>query len=200
MEMIARLRWVIIAFFVLIFLILIGWGLSSIARSIFTSDDAQTIEETSAASVEVLEADVAFFTTSGPIVASSEHRSYTIEVNPNTVTATLFSDYGQKELDQISFRNNQQAYDVFISALDNAGVSTRISGTDSDDDLEFEGVCPSGRRYVVALDTDLVRWSVSCDQTSGTIKKTNMSSIRRLFNNQVPDIQEFLEETNLYRS
>jgi hypothetical protein len=149
-------------------------------------------------SAAVQETDVARFTTSGPVVASREQRSYTIEVNPNVVTITLYSDYGQKELDQKSYRNNQEAFDVFLKSLDAAGVSTRISGTNSEDDLLYEGQCATGRRYVVALDSDLVRWSVSCDTVSGTIKKSSMSTIRRLFNNQVPEAREFLEDTNLY--
>src|SRR6056297_711435 len=118
MEMIARLRWIIIAFFVLIFLILVGWGLSSIARSIFSSDAPRNIQAAEEISASVRQSSVARFTTSGPVVASSEHRSYTIEVNPNVVTITLYSDYGQEELDQKSYRNNQEAFDVFLKSLD----------------------------------------------------------------------------------
>jgi hypothetical protein len=199
MEMIARLRWVIIAFFVLIFLILIGWGLSSIARSIFASDAPENIQEVEERSALVRETDVARFTVSGPVVASKEHRSYTVEVNPNVVTITLYSDYGQKELDQKSYTNNEQAFSVFLSALDAAEVTSRISGTNEEDDLLFEGQCSSGRRYIVGLDDQLVRWSVSCNSQSGTIAKTNMSTIRRLFNEQAPDAKEMLEDTGLYQ-
>lgn len=199
MEMIARLRWVIIAFFVLIFLILIGWGLSSIARSIFASDTPENVEQAEEQSAIVRETNVARFTVSGPVVASKEHRSYTVEVNPNVVVITLYSDYGQKELDQKSYKNNEQAYSVFLSALDVAEVTSRISGTNEEDDLLFEGQCSTGRRYIVALDDQLVRWSVSCNSQSGTIAKSNMSTIRRLFNEQVPDIEEILEDTGLYQ-
>ncbi len=199
MEMIARLRWVIIAFFVLIFLILIGWGLSSIARSIFASDTPENVEQAEEQSAIVRETNVARFTVSGPVVASKEHRSYTVEVNPNVVVITLYSDYGQKELDQKSYKNNEQAYSVFLSALDVAEVTSRISGTNEEDDLLFEGQCSTGRRYIVALDDQLVRWSVSCNSQSGTIAKSNMSTIRRLFNEQVPGIEEILEDTGLYQ-
>lgn len=196
MELLSRLRWLIIIFFVVLFLIIIGWGLSTIARNIFSQGN--TSEQRNEETVAVLQdTDVAKFQVSGPVVASSEHRSYTIEVNSNVVVLTLYSDYGQKELDQKSYRNNQQSFDVFIKALESANIASRIRGTNVEDDFLYEGKCPTSRRYIVSLDTDFRRWSTACTRVTGTIDPVRMSEIRRLFNAQAPDAREVLKGTNL---
>lgn len=197
MEILSRLRWLIIIFFLLVFLIIVGWGLSTIARNIFAPRAADT-QLNSEALALVEGVNVARLTVSGPVVASSEHRSYTIEVNENVVVLTLYSDYGQTELEQKSYRNNPESFGVFKKSLESLDVTSRIRGTDTEDDLNFEGQCPDGRRYIVALDTSLQRWSTTCQNTTGTMSSLRMSEIRRLFNRQAPDGQDILQGTNLY--
>jgi hypothetical protein len=196
MELLSRLRWLFIIFFVVLFLILVGWGLSTIARNIFSTGSSgdQQVEESA---LLLNDTDTTKLLVSGPVVASSEHRSYTIEVNPNVVILTLYSDYEQKELEQKSYRNNQESFDVFIKALESVNIASRIRGTDTEDDLRYEGECPTSRRYVVTIDSDFQRWSTACSRTPGTIDPARMSSVRRLFNAQAPDAQEVLKGTNL---
>jgi len=196
MEILSKLRWFIGGFILLIVVILLIWGLISIANNIFTSSDDASIEDI--ANRELLDVDVAQFTVGGPIVATKEHRSYVVEVNPSVVTMTLYSDYGQKELEQKSYKNNQDAFDSFVEALDNANVLARESGTDEEDDLQYEGACSLGRRYIVTLDDIDTRWTTSCRLEDGTMGG-DASVIRRLFDNQVPDARDILQGTGLYR-
>jgi len=196
MELLSRLRWIVIAFIALLFLILVGWGLSSIARNIFNPGDSnQAI--TANDDIDVGSVDVARFLVSGPIVASEEHRSYEVEVNPSVVTITLYSDYGQNEIDQKSYKNNQEAFDTFVEALDVANIDKRISGTSEEDDSNYEGACPTGKRYVYNLDDDFQRWTTSCSSSKGTAGG-NRSTIRRLFNRQAPEAKDMLRGTGLY--
>ncbi len=201
MEMLSRLRWFIIGFIVLIFLLLVGWGLISIARNIFDGGISGSSSQTSDSAEDILidTVDVARFSVSGPVVATNEHRSYTIEVNERLVVFTLYSDYGQKQLNRKSFTNNEAAYDEFIEALDKANVLSRRSGTDVEDDINYEGACPSGRRYIIELNDDVTRWSTSCESSRGTFGGS-MKAIRRLFNKQVPEIRDLLDDTGLYVS
>ncbi len=126
-------------------MVLVGWGLSSIARNIFNPGDSNSAINTND-DIDVSSVAVARFTVSGPIVASTEHRSYEVEVNPSVVTITLYSDYGQTELNQKSYKNNQEAFDTFVEALDVANIEKRISGTSEEDDYNYEGECPTGKR------------------------------------------------------
>lgn len=199
MEMLSRLRWFILGFVLLIFLILVGWGLTSIARNIFDgaggSSSSQAIDNADDILIDTV--DVTRFTVSGPIVATSDHRSYDIEVNERLVTITLYADYGQTQLERQSYANNDAAYQEFLKALDKAEVLERRNGTDTEDDLNYEGACPTGRRYVVELNDDTTRWSTSCDSSRGTMGGS-LRVIRRLFNEQAPDAREILSGTGLY--
>jgi hypothetical protein len=197
MEFVSRLRWLIVIFVSLVFLILIGWGLSTIARNIFNGGSGGSSVAESMSDIEVVQTDVARLTVSGPIVATELQRSYTIEVNAETVTVTLYSDYGQKQLDQKSYINNQEAYDTFLRALEAANVTARIKGTTSDDDAKFEGQCSAGRRYVFSLDDDIRRWATSCNDVKGTAGG-RVATMRRLFNKQAPDARDILDGTGLY--
>lgn len=198
MEMLSRLRWFIIGFFVLIFLLLVGWGLASIARNIFTGGSSSSNQAIlNSNDIDISSVSSARFTVSGPIVATDEHRSYVIEVNERLVTITLYSDYGQKQLEKRSYKNNTQAYEEFIAALDKAQVLERRKGTSEENDHDYEGACPTGRRYIVQLDEDITRWTTSCDSARGTMGGS-VRTIRRLFNNQAPDALEILKGTRLY--
>ena len=197
MEMLSKLRWFIVGFVVLIVVILLGWGLISIARGLFNSSSSGDTALQNSDDIVINSIETARFTVSGPIVATEEHRSYTVEVNDRIVTITLYSDYGQKQIARRSYPNNDAAFQEFMEALDKAEVLQRRSGTDSEDDFDYEGACPTGRRYIIQLNDDVTRWSSSCSNALGTAGGS-VRTIRRLFNEQVPDISDVLKGTRLY--
>lgn len=198
MELVSRLRWIIIITIALVFLVLVGWGLYSIASNLFNPDrteETKQVEVANQQTEDVLSASYAQFTADGPIVASQDHRSYKIEVNKNLVTIKLYSGYGTQLLTEKSYTNNVEAYDAFLKSLVNIGVTERREGTDEDQDYEEQGVCPQGRRYIVSIDS-LRRWSASCSSKIGTAG-FSMNAIQSLFERQVPDFRDVTRGTRL---
>lgn len=196
MEFVSKIRWIIVIFVVLIGLIFIGWGLSTIARSVFagTSSSTETIAEEEA--VSFIDLDRVSFETSGPIVAKEEHRSYIIEVTERVVSIKVYSDYGQKVIAEESYLNNEAAFESFVNALDKANADTRYKDTKPEDDFAEKGACPTGRRYVLELGDIERRWSTSCSSERGNAGG-NMVKIRNLFASQIPEFSTFIKGTNL---
>ena len=97
MEFASRLRWILVIAVTIIALILIVWGLFTIASNIFRGNndnqvdivqidvDRGTVQATAVAAYKVI----------GPIVANEDQRSYTIVVSANTVTMKTFSSFGK---------------------------------------------------------------------------------------------------------
>ncbi|MCA9328836.1 hypothetical protein KC959_03620 [Candidatus Saccharibacteria bacterium] len=199
MEFASKLRWVLVIFILLFILVFVGWGLSAVARSVFGGrNTSNTVATDEVAAPQLDGINVVRYIVDGPVVASSEHRSYVIEVSRNVVMMRLYSDYGQKVLKEKSYVNNSEAFNTFIDSLEEANATARYAGTDIDDDQADKGVCPTGRRYIIELGDDLRRWTTSCDRKDGTAAG-KMTTMRGLFEKQVPDFEEMLKGTSLNR-
>jgi Na+-transporting methylmalonyl-CoA/oxaloacetate decarboxylase gamma subunit len=199
MEFASKLRWILVIFILLFVLIFVGWGLSAVARNVFNRSDTattETVEDTNVSQQEGVS--VARYKVDGPVVASADHRSYSIEVTQNVVTMRVYSDYGQKILNEKSYLNNSDSYDAFIQSLEKADAAARYAGTDEDDDNADQGVCPEGRRYILEIGDDIRRWTTSCDRKQGTAAG-KMTTLRTLFAKQIPDFEEMVKGTSLNR-
>ncbi len=194
MEFISKIRWVIIVFVVLVALILVGWGLSAIARSVFNEQPSTSMTETEA--IDVRDLKTVSLTVDGPVVASEDHRSYTIEVSRNVVSMKVFSDYGQTVIAEKGYINNDEAYESLAQSLNKAGASLRLSTAAAEDDYNHTGSCPTGKRYILDLGDTERRWGTSCQTITGTAGG-NMSVIRKLFEKQIPDFNDLIVGTNL---
>jgi hypothetical protein len=198
MEFASRLRWALVIITVVIALILVSWGLFSIANSIFrsgsSSNSATLIDE--AFAYDVNSAATAKLIVDGPVVANQEHKSYVIEVSQNVVSMKVYSNYGQKLVSEKSYQNSEEAYETFLSALDQLDVTARLKNTNNDTDYEEQGVCATGKRYILELDNDVRRWSTSCSVKQGTAA-ASMRSVRLLFQKQVVDYRELVRGTGL---
>jgi len=197
MEFTSKLKWIVVVFSLLFFLIFVGWGLSSIARNVFNGSSSTQNSET-VKGVNVEDVDTVRFIVDGPVVASTDHRSYKIEISSNVVSMKVFSDYGQKVLREKSYLNNDQAYENFVKSLEKSGATRRQKNTNVDDDYNEKGACPTGRRYILELEDIERRWTTSCQKIKGTAIN-NMSTIRSLFNSQIPDFKELVKDTKLNR-
>jgi hypothetical protein len=198
MEFASKLRWILVIFILLFVLIFVGWGLSVVARNVFngSSNDATTVEEVAEPELEGVS--VVRYTVDGPVVASSDHRRYTIEVTQNVVMMRVYADYGQKVLSEKTYQNNFSAYNTFIRSLEAANATARYAGTDAEDDIADQGVCPDGRRFILELGDDIRRWTTSCDRKEGTAAG-KMTTMRTLFARQIPDFDEMVKGTGLSR-
>jgi hypothetical protein len=95
-----------------------------------------------------------------------------------------------------SYTNNSEAYDTFIQSLEKASATARYAGTTSEDDYKDQGVCPSGRRYIIEIGEDIRRWTTSCDRKEGTAAG-KMTTMRDLFIKQIPDFEALVKGTKL---
>lgn len=198
MELASKLRWVLVVFIVLFILIFVGWGLSAVARNVFSgrSSNSTAVEDVETTKLDGVS--VARYVVDGPVVASAEHRRYMIEVSRSVVLMRVYSDYGQTILKEKSYTNNFEAFDTLIKSLEEANATARYAGTDVDDDVADQGVCPTGRRFILEIGDDLRRWTTSCDRKDGTAAG-KMTTLRSLFTKQVPDFDEMVKGTSLNR-
>jgi hypothetical protein len=194
MELASKLRWILVIAVMVIALILVSWGLFSIAQNIFTVDETQTEQQETEVSVESVS--TASYTVDGPVVANNLHRSFRIEVSENVVTMRVYGGYGSFLISENSYPNTAESYAVFMSALENENISSRAKGTTPDDDFSEVGVCATGRKFIVELDKELRRWSTSCNNREGTAG-FNMQAVGTLFQLQVPDYNTIVSGTGL---
>ncbi len=198
MEFASKLRWALVVITVVLFLILVGWGLYSIARSIFDSNagDSENVQEVSAVVDEdIRSTSTARYYLDGKTVANSEHRSYSIEVSRNVVTMKVYKSYGEDVIREKSYQNTPEAYESFLASLDHLGIKNRRPNTNTDDDFKDLGACPSGFRYVVELDSTLRRWTTSCSGKGnfGTAG-FSMNAVKSLFQKQVIDFDALTDD------
>lgn len=198
MEFASKLRWLIVVFVLLFVLIFLGWGISSVARNVFKRNNQTDVAVDASSNRALDDIRVARYIVDGPVVASSEHRSYSIEVTSNVAIMKVYSDYGQKIIAEKSYKNNTEAYNAFIKSLEEANATARYVGTDEDDDISEAGVCPEGRRYILELGDSVRRWTTSCDRKTGTAAG-KMTTMRKLFAKQIPDFDTLVKDTTLNR-
>lgn len=201
MEFASKLRWFLVITAFILFLILVGWGLYSIASSIFrsgveNSGGSGSQQTTSSPEDTVLFSAQASIETEGPVVAASEQFSYKIEVSSGVVSMRVYQAYGAKLFREKSYLNSPESYDAFLHALSTMNVTARREGSSPEDDFSETGICPTGRRYVFELDSSLRRWSTSCSAEQGTAG-FSMGPVRSLFQRQVPDFSELVSGTGL---
>jgi len=194
MEMLSKLRWIAFALLGVLALTIIIWGMSILVGNL-TNEPGDTTGPTLEIS-PVANADVVRYTIDGPVIASSEHRSFTIEVSRSVVLMRVYADYGQTVLAEKSYKNNDLAYDNLLESLETQGASKRNRGTDVEDDYAEQGACSAGSRFIVEIGDDVRRWTTNCKDVDGTAAG-NMRSIRLLFTRQVPDYKELTKGVNI---
>lgn len=191
MEFRSRIRWILVIAVSIIALILIVWGLFTIASNIFrgNGEDQTDTVQIDADRNTVQSTAVAAYKVTGPIVANEDQRSYTIVVTANTVTMKTFSSFGKTLIAEKSYTNTPIAYESFLSALANADVTALQRNASTEFTFEDQGVCARGRKFFVELDTNIFRWSTSCSKREGNAG-FNMAPVSTLFQRQVPDFSE----------
>jgi hypothetical protein len=195
MELASRIRWILVIAVISIALLLIIWGLFSIASNIFRGNDGPSVA-TVVNGFRIEDVSTATFRAVGPVVSVEDHRSYTIAVSQNVVVIRVFAGYDERLIAERSYRNTPTAYRTFLSALTNAEVIEQRRGTLEEFGFEDEGVCARGSKYFLELDTDLFRWSTSCPDREGNAG-FRMSPVRGLFQAQIPDFSEITRDARL---
>ncbi len=122
-------------------------------------------------------------TIDGQVNADQNHRQLQISIGSTSSQIDLFQGYQKTLLKISSYPNNQNAYAVFLRALDLQGYKNGVKSPSDD-----RGYCPFGERYIFEIvenGQDLQRyWSSSCG--IGNFKG-NSGAIISLFKKQIPD-------------
>ena len=195
MELASRIRWILVLAVGVILLIFVGWGLFSIASSVFEGEEGNDSSLTEP-TYNVKSTVTARFKLDGPVVASEAHRSYTIDVSERVVTMKVYKNYGQTVIAEKSYTNTVEGFDAFMQSLAKLDVTARKRNTSQDDDNKDVGVCPRGNRYILELDGSIRRWSTSCSTREGTAGFT-MNDVQQLFQLQIPDYYDLVRGTGL---
>jgi hypothetical protein len=138
------------------------------------------------------------FTTDGIVNGDELHRAIRITISSNQRTMDVLQGYNPSVIQSKSFVNNQEAYDVFLRAINGSGylVKTKNSKAVSDE----RGLCPLGFRYILDLNQDgddLSRlWASSCGSAVGN-SAAAIPTITELFQDQIPDYDNLVGQVNL---
>lgn len=135
-------------------------------------------------------------TIDGPVVADQNYAQVNIVVNASQVTFQQIQGYQGTVVNQQTFANNANAYNVFLHALLHAGFS---QGRNSKALSDERGICATGQVYIFELHNDgnqLQRyWATSCGGT-----KTYLGSLSltiTLFQAQVPGYTDLTQNVQL---
>jgi hypothetical protein len=138
------------------------------------------------------------FTQDGIVNADSLHRSIRITVTNSQVTLDVLKGYNPQVIQSNSFENNQEAYAVFLKAINNAGFLAKTKNTKIPNDET--GQCALGNRFILDLSQDgddLSRtWASTCGSKVGTSTGA-VAIIQTLFHYQVPNYQSLVGSVNL---
>lgn len=139
------------------------------------------------------------FTTDGMVNADQLHRSIRITVSNSDITLDVLRGYNPQVIRSKTFQNNQEAYTVFLKAINNAGFLAKTDNKKIPDDEA--GQCPLGNRFILALEqdgTDLSRaWTSTCGSNGGT-SKAALGAIQSLFQAQVPGYSTLINDVDLF--
>jgi hypothetical protein len=132
---------------------------------------------------------------SGRVNIDQEHRSISVVIGRNSNKIDLVGGYQGNVLNTKTYASNESAYATFLRALDLQGYTKGNTDPKKEDS---RGFCPTGKVYTFQIMTgsDTVQnlWTSSC---GGGTFKGNLSIVRTLFRQQIPDYTTIIRGTNL---
>lgn len=136
------------------------------------------------------------------IVNSDElHRSIRITIGNDSRELQIIQGYSGHVLSTQTFYNTQDAYGVFLRAINNSGFLAKLKNTKAPDDER--GQCPLGNRYIFELDqegTTLSRlWASDCGTADGTLGGSS-TVLQDLFERQILHYNDLINNVNLSAS
>lgn len=176
---------------IIIVIALVVAALVAAGRMIFGGEPSEpTNQNTNSLSTALLDTTAeraVRWTVRGPIVGNENFKTYQITIAPNGRTYTIYNNYLDQVSKNMTYDNNLPAYEQFIYALDNAGITNVRTVKDTD----IRGVCATdGIAYTFETlssgNADNTIWSSTCKDSPGTMAADPLK-IQALFVNQIPD-------------
>lgn len=132
------------------------------------------------------------------INAPQNHRAIQITVGRDSTTFELLQGYDNDPLNTQTYPMTENAYSVFLHALQHAGYTL---GNDTSTFKDERGYCPLGKRYifeVIQNGDDIQRyWATDCGGNAPATFKGKTDTILQLFRNQVPDYDKLTSTAGL---
>jgi len=139
-------------------------------------------------------------TIDGQINGDDAHRQIRIRVDRYGRHLEIIQGYSDNVIDRHDFANSQDAYRVFLKALNHSGFLAARKGVKNTD---YEGQCPLGNRFIFEIndggDQLSQLWSTSCGNI-GTLVAGNTSTLQTLFEAQITNYGNLIENVNLGNS
>ena len=148
-------------------------------------------------SEEAREGVSAVFTTRGKLVGQDERRAIRISVNQDERRLEILSGYEEAVERAQVYPNTHAAFENFLIAMDLLGYNrSRVSSIEDE-----RGACPTGKTDIYELkeySQQMVRlWDSSCGGKLGTMAGSD-ATIRKLFEEQIPDYSKQIKDVDLY--
>jgi len=139
----------------------------------------------------------AAFTTQGQLVGENLRRSIRVKVSEEERRLEILAGYDEAVERSFVFANTPAAYETFLVALEQAGFTREVISRIEDE----RGACPLGKRYIYEFKEFsqlLIRlWDTSCGKSEGETFGGDSTTIRRLFEGQIPDYRDKVREVDL---
>lgn len=137
------------------------------------------------------------FTDDGPITSQQSHQGLRIIVGQYAATIQIYQGYQNNIIQSQTFANNQDAYAVFLKALE---LENYTKGNNSPALADARGYCPQGDRYsfqIINGNSQSVQnfWSTSCGG-QGTFGG-NVSGVIALYQAQIPNYANIANAVSL---
>lgn len=195
---IRRVALVVVAVIAIVFIVSQVASLFRRATTDDTNDTTQATTQIGGALIDYADQDSSVqLTYDGPIVAREDHRSIRVTVTADTRRIEVLQGYSGSALIRREFKNDENAYAVFLRAIDYEGFASDQKNKLGDDE---RGICPSGKRTIVELrnggESQLRLWSASCDKDAGTLAGSSRNLLK-LFQDQIPNYRDVTDNIRL---
>lgn len=135
------------------------------------------------------------FTTEAPVNADAAHQSVRITVGGGESKAEILQGYRYDVVDTLSYASNEEAYGVFLRALDLLGFNR---GSDDTSLQDSRGVCPEGNLFVLEItegNRQIQRyWQTTCGEGNFA---GDLPALEEIFKAQIPDLGNFTRDVEL---
>lgn len=137
------------------------------------------------------------FTTQGRLVGQNERRAIRVKISQDERRLEILTGYEEAADRSHVYPNTDAAYETFLVALDQAGFTDEQKTVVEDE----RGACPLGKRYIYEFkeySQQIVHlWDTSCGNRAGGTFDGDDSTIRKLFERQIPDYRDRVRDVDL---
>ena len=136
-------------------------------------------------------------TIDGPINGDDAHRAIKVTVGQNSRELDVIQGYSGTVIQTNPFYNSQNAYNVFLHAINLSGFTLLRKGTSAS--LDSTGQCALGERFTFTLEQDgnviSHLWTSTCGTSTGNFAG-NSPSLQQLFEAQITNYDTLTENVN----